>query len=1152
MPASCHVQLNRVSASHACIPSPATCHPPRLLCTPSTRRAARATGGSTASDERNAAVKIQARARGRQARRGVAHQREIRRAEKKQEGELAAAPRVAHSPVSEMGSADRLFPQVLDAGVPGPPEFEHSLRHAGPATCLAAASSAAAPPPPSPPPSPPVRIAPALSRATPEVATQKLDPDGASSGAASTFEAAPLRRRLNRVAPDQPSTPIAAFSADLGLGAHDGDAETSVGRLSTSRKLLRSGSDAGSLAEESSMTRAKTAAILPREGSRDRAGPAANGAPRRHSVFMGRRRVAAADSEDWTPQKGTLPREGSCRSSEDSTSRRRRTSLLPWSGGTPSRESSRQGSEESTSRRRRRSLLPSPAARRRSVSQARKQSVKRIMRARFRQVQNVERISAAHKFRGLPTVLVVPNLELTLLIVLAAGLMEAAVEMLVAYFTHPAPPGACGGLSNGTVGGGGNNTASGTACVSNDEGSDGLSLTFAWFALSLAVAVGLLWWVLWVGLLLRDFRRHHSRQCWVPAAGIGETDPAAAATTPSVAHGAKRVPALAIGNSSKAAAPVANVALATGASETRTPAAAEPTKAQEADKEEAEEEETMVERIEEAVSDAAAAAARAAGDMAEDMADLLEDAKEEVFEEVSAIRRTLRQIFTARRAARRAGAYERPEADAVEPARTEAALALVWKGSVCKLPKVERTAASAGLSLDMLMSFLDAGQPSRRGTYHTFLMLLLQLTFASLVGGLKGPGAANMSLAVLQVSLLALMQLLMALWAVCGDPSDKLLGLTGFLCSLFELASSCMLLAAHYTTDADSAARMGKMAVDVFKVAIFTPLALALNDTLVVPVVAAANRIVQRGRAERWPVRRILLEVLLALLRLPLEFLVEVIGQVLPWVSFLLFKMEETEMQEEPPSQAPAAAKEEPSPRPAPAAAKGELLPAMPPAVASAVAPAMAPARTSKASAVAAGVGAHTRTMVIFKDEDAACGGTRVRDRNAAGLHSRVTHDEVTHDEVTKSAPTPSSKPPSNVIESDIPHDEMMGMELAPSQPAHAVSSDGYVQGRLTLARTVARATIPGPARALTFGTCTIFDVRAELAAFYPREAPQDAGGAAGVHAACPRAPASVALDEATVVETVEADSVPSTPCSSQRVTTGGHIQSRMPRAVTR
>ena len=878
------------------------------------------------------------------------------------------------------------------------------------------------------------------------------------------------------------------------------------------------------------MTRAKTAAMLRREGSLDRARPAVNGAPHRHSMFMARRRVAAADSEragDWTPQKDTLSREGSCRSSEDSTSRRRRISLMPWSGGTPSRESFRDGTEMSSSRKRQRSLLPSPAARRRSLSPARKQSVRRIMRARFRQVQNVERISAANKFYGLPTLLVVPNLELTLLIVLAAGLMEVAVEMLVAYFTQPAPPNACGGLSNGTVGGGSNATANGTVCVNPDEGSDGVSLAFAWFALSLAVAVGLLWWMLWVGLLLHDFRRHHSRQCWVPAAEIDETDPAVAATTPALAHGVSRVPALALGNSSKAAAPAGNVALASGGSEARTPAAAEPAKAQEAEKEEKEEEETMVERIEEAVSDAAAAAARAAEEaaaaaaraaeeMAEDVAELLEDAKAEVFEEVSAIRRALRQIFTARRAARRAGAYERPEADAAEPARTEAALSLVWKGSVCRLPRMERIAASAGLSLDMLMSFLDAGQPSRRGTYHTFLMMLLQLTFASLVGGFKRPGAKNVSVAVLQVSLLALMQLLMALWAVCGDPSDKLLGLTGFICSLFELASSCMLLAAHYTPDPDSAARMGKMAVDVFKVAIFTPLALALNDTLVVPVVAAANRIVRRGRAEHWPVRRILLEVLLALLRLPLDFLVEVIGQVMPWVSFLLFKVEEAEMQED-----AERAKGE-----APATAEGE-----------APAAAYAPARSATAAAVAATEGARTRTIVVFKDVEEARAGTD-------SAHARGTGPLVTHDEVTECAPVPSSEP-LDVVESGITQD---GLEQAPSQAsqaARAVSKDGHVQGRLTLARTVARAATQGEA-ADGFRTRTILDVRAELAAYYPpREAVSGGGGGASPRRSNPRAPASVALEDGAAADST-------TPGSSHVTSTSGHIQSKMPRAITR
>ena len=197
------------------------------------------------------------------------------------------------------------------------------------------------------------------------------------------------------------------------------------------------------------------------------------------------------------------------------------------------------------------------------------------------------------------------------------------------------------------------------------------------------------------------------------------------------------------------------------------------------------------------------------------------------------------------------------------------------------------------------MSFLDGGSATRRGTYHTLVALLLQLIFATLIGGLKEAGSADPSVAVIQVSLLAVIQLLIALWAVCADPSDKLLGFTGFICSTCEMISSCLLLAANYSADdSDLATYYATMAVDFYKVAIFAPLVLGVNDTLIVPVVSAATTIVRRGRAENWPARKILFEVVLAVLRLPLDFIAEVIGQVLPWVSMLLFDVEKSETTE--------------------------------------------------------------------------------------------------------------------------------------------------------------------------------------------------------------------------------------------------------------
>jgi hypothetical protein len=462
------------------------------------------------------------------------------------------------------------------------------------------------------------------------------------------------------------------------------------------------------------------------------------------------------------------------------------------------------------------------------------------MRARFKQAGQVQRITKAARFRGLPMLLVVPNLEITMLLVLSTGQTEAAMEMLVAYLMQPAQPDACD--KNATaLNTGSSMVNSTTECVESTE-----ALGYGWFLLSSLICVGMVAWLFWVGALLRDFYRLHSSDCWVPNAE----------------------------DCDKQSIVVASAALASGERE-GTNAAALVQKGNQVGKSN----DLEVGRIEEETVD--------------DMAELLDDAKEEVLEEMSAIRRNMSTLFTMRRASRRVGAYQRPQKDAAEPYRTEAALALVWKGVFCRLPNVKLVTASAGLSLDMLTSFLDAGCPSRRGIFHTYLALLLQLIFAMIIGGLKGPGEADPNLAVLQVSLLGVTQLLMAIWAVCGDPSDKLLGLIGAICCLCELVSSCLLLAAHFSKgDLEMASNYATLAIDFFKVSIFAPLALALNDTLVVPIVSSGQRIIRRGHAENWSVGRTLCGVIIAILRLPFEFLVEVVGQVLPWVSVLIFEAE--------------------------------------------------------------------------------------------------------------------------------------------------------------------------------------------------------------------------------------------------------------------
>ena len=432
--------------------------------------------------------------------------------------------------------------------------------------------------------------------------------------------------------------------------------------------------------------------------------------------------------------------------------------------------------------------------------QRRGSAVRKIMKQRFRQVQQVQRIERAPTFRALPSILVVPNLEITLAMSLATGQMEAAAEMLVAYFMAlpgPEPPCNTETFANAT-----NGTAANSAAAINGTGNASALLecgalldaadpdaeppfVFGWLLLSAPICVFHMLWLFWIGRLLSDFYANHAKRCWVPL--NKETE-------------------LELGDG------------------------------------------------------------------------LVSDVAEELAEEVMMAKRLAKNIFTLRAAQRRSGSYECPEEDAEEPARTEQALAFASLRACFRLPTTD-VAPRAGLSLDMLASFLGDGNPSRRGVYHACIGLFLQLLFAIVIGGLKRPGEANANIAVGQVILVATLQLLSALWSVCGDPSDKLLGFMGCVCSTCECISSVLLLFAHLSKDDPTlAAYFAELAIDFFKVSIYAPLFLTVNDTFIVPAVAEFGAVHKRAKAEAWSWKQTAIEGFKAVLMLPFSSLGEVLS----------------------------------------------------------------------------------------------------------------------------------------------------------------------------------------------------------------------------------------------------------------------------------
>ena len=396
---------------------------------------------------------------------------------------------------------------------------------------------------------------------------------------------------------------------------------------------------------------------------------------------------------------------------------------------------------------RRRSLLPGLTFRHSKVRKAsddslsdeqrreRRERARRMLKQKIRLAKHAQRIKSARKFRGLPSSLVLPHLEITLMVMLVTGQVEAAAEMMVVSLMHlsEAPCAATAGAWDGTGdvashdGGsaaGANATAQPARKLESDStdttetiGINGTNATesesctvlspeetigFPWFLLSFTCLAAVVVWLVWVARLLRHFYRHHSKTCWVPSAAEGRAE---ATSTDAKAKETKETGAA-------------------GAFVVRGPEA---------------------ENAKDALEDVAAKALQVAEDVVEEMDHVITQTK-----------RSLLSIGTMRRAVRRSGTYEVPEEDQLEPARTEDALAHAMvccrgarQASIVRF--LGALPAHAGLSYNMLTSFLDDGSASRRGTAHSFIAVLLQMAFACAIGGLKRPGETVAAVAVTQV-----------------------------------------------------------------------------------------------------------------------------------------------------------------------------------------------------------------------------------------------------------------------------------------------------------------------------------------------------------------------------------------------------------------
>ena len=657
------------------------------------------------------------------------------------------------------------------------------------------------------------------------------------------------------------------------------------------------------------------------------------------------------------------PEEGESENRPEAKSRRksRRLSLMP----SFAHSSDGDESDESKGRRksRRLSLMPSFAhssERRRSrrISIRSADRVKRIMKIRVRQVQQTKRIEKAKNFRALPSLLVWPNLEMTLLMTLAAGVMEAASEMLVAPFwredsecdeSDPLNATNATNVSTSLILIGATNATNATTTDDACEGAPS-SLSNWWTVLSISMSLLIILWLGFEARLLIDFHKRYSKKCW---RSNRATEEQAArreerARRKSQKRLVERVRSVRLGDASASdlgqlgalaegsrsslrqenVQPLPEGALAEGIRSSppyTPPACKNPALARALSRPRWERHEGPpplvsslsggflkhlgnVESLPEpslpepslrsirredsnvSLSGFAEDVAGKVGDLAEDMAEagraMAEDVADDLAEHMEEAKKQIKRIGLVRQAHRRSGSYECPEDDKEEPYRTEDALDFARHWCSCCSASGHLLPKRAGLSYDMLSPFLEAGNPSIRGTAFTFVQLILQISVAIVIGGFKIPAAsAGGSWAVTQVVLLGFVQLAACCWACCGDPSDKLLGSMMAFGSLFEFMASCLLLAAHMNiADAERARSLGQTATTFYQVSVYAPLSLTLNDILLVPLLLAINRTRRRGREEKWSRCRMVLEIALAIVRFPFEVLRESLGVLLPWL----------------------------------------------------------------------------------------------------------------------------------------------------------------------------------------------------------------------------------------------------------------------------
>jgi len=255
---------------------------------------------------------------------------------------------------------------------------------------------------------------------------------------------------------------------------------------------------------------------------------------------------------------------------------------------------------------------------------------------------------------------------------------------------------------------------------------------------------------------------------------------------------------------------------------------------------------------------------------------------ESVHEMDDPLLRLLARLKLMRPRMRGRGEYAPAEDAMAEPARTQRALrrAMTWGGILECLPWIRKrqpplsTEQHAAARYEELAIWLgDGAGSSLRGSCYVLVLTMLQLLIAVFIQIYAVLGERNAWAQRSSLIACCVLQLLMAVWTVCGDPVDALDALFSCLASTFEFVATTLLLAASHA-EGDAARQLGERSADLLLASVCVPMVLTVYDSLVMPLIRSMHARITSGQ----PFGRALIGIGAAVVLLPVTIATAFMG----------------------------------------------------------------------------------------------------------------------------------------------------------------------------------------------------------------------------------------------------------------------------------